>query len=92
MTGSRKSTPRITCTRQTAQTMKPASRITCEIRCSTKNPLADDTSIRKLPIQHVIQAAKTIPNAIIDCIAWNRTAGRSRSTSQTSAPLAHQPA
>jgi len=92
MTGSRTSTPLSTCTTHTAQTMNPASRISCEIRCSTKNPLAEDTSIRKLPIQHVIQAVNTIPNAIIDCIAWKRTAGRSRSTSQTSAPLAHQPA
>ena len=36
------------------------------MRCNTKKPLADETSIRKLPIQQVIQAQKTIPNAIID--------------------------
>ena len=48
-------------------------------------PLADDG-------QRNFVDLNTIPNAIIDCIAWKRTAGRSRSTSQTSAPLAHQPA
>jgi hypothetical protein len=44
---------------------------------------------RKLPTQHAVHAPKIAPKAIIDCIAWNRTAGRSRSTSQTSAPVAH---
>ena len=69
--------------------MNPASSTNCASRCSRKNPDAEITSTAKLPPHNTAHARKVVPKASIDCMAWNRTAGRSRSMSHTTPPLTH---
>src|SRR5688572_23237132 len=59
--GKRKSTPRDTCQRHTAHTMKPATSTNCASRCSRKNPDAEITSSAKLPPHRVAHARKAVP-------------------------------